>query len=485
MRTNLFIISLMVTVGCHAQTDEFQQAYDSFKKQAQTKYDNFRDKANQQYAEFVKETWKQYKTLPAIPKPKEQEKPPVVIKDKEQKKPIKDNALPIQGTVAPPVPKPQPVPVAPIKEQAVPQESWQTLSLYGTTMKVRFNEGEQLMLNACDELSVAAAWQQLSGTAFNNTIRDCLTIRMERNLSDWAYLQLLAAVAESALGKGNAATLLMAYLYCQSGYQMRLASTNGRLYMLYASRHHIYGQDYFLLDGVNYYPYQCDEEQMHICAVGFPQEKPLSLLMTQQQNLNVVKSESRTLKSERYPDIVATLSVNRNLVDFYNTYPSSCIDNNFMTRWVMYANAPMDETAKNSLYPALKQCINGLGQKEAMERLLNWVQTAFVYEYDDKVWGHDRAFFPEETLYYPYADCEDRSILLSRLVRDLLGLKCILIYYPGHLAMAVNFTDDVKGDYILLNNQRYVVCDPTYIGAPVGLTMPEMDNSKATVILLE
>jgi hypothetical protein len=88
-------------------------------------------------------------------------------------------------------------------------------------------------------------------------------------------------------------------------------------------------------------------------------------------------------------------------------------------------------------------------------------------------------------LYYPYADCDDRSILLSRLVRDLLGLKCILIYYPGHLAMAVNFTDDVKGDYILLNNQRYVVCDPTYIGAPVGLTMPEMDNSKATVILLE
>ena len=117
--------------------------------------------------------------------------------------------------------------------------------------------------------------------------------------------------------------------------------------------------------------------------------------------------------------------------------------------------------------------------------LLNFVQTAFVYEYDDKVWGGDRAFFAEESLYYPYCDCEDRSILFSRLVRDLLGLKVLLVYYPGHLATAVCFTDNVTGDYISLNNQKYVVCDPTYIGAPVGATMPDMDNGKAKVILLQ
>ena len=151
----------------------------------------------------------------------------------------------------------------------------------------------------------------------------------------------------------------------------------------------------------------------------------------------------------------------------------------------MRANKPLDSVAKDELYPAIREKLKGLSQKEAMERLLNWVQTAFVYEYDDKVWGDDRAFFPEETLYYPYCDCEDRSILLSRLVRDLLGLKAILIYYPGHLAMAVGFTEDVKGDYILLQGKKYVVCDPTYIGAPVGVTMEGMDNEKAKVILLE
>jgi hypothetical protein len=49
----------------------------------------------------------------------------------------------------------------------------------------------------------------------------------------------------------------------------------------------------------------------------------------------------------------------------------------------------------------LREHIKGYSEKEAVERLLNWVQTAFVYEYDDKVWGHDRAFFAEESLYYP------------------------------------------------------------------------------------
>ena len=156
-----------------------------------------------------------------------------------------------------------------------------------------------------------------------------------------------------------------------------------------------------------------------------------------------------------------------------------------MTRWAMYANTPLAQGVKESLYPSLRSAIQGKSQHEAANMLLNFVQTAFVYEYDDKVWSGDRAFFAEESLYYPYCDCEDRSILFSRLIRDLLDLKVVLVYYPGHLATAVNFTEHITGDYILLNGQRFTVCDPTYIGAPVGATMPDMDNSGAKIILLE
>ena len=260
---------------------------------------------------------------------------------------------------------------------------------------------------------------------------------------------------------------------------------NGRLYLLFATRHVIYDESGYRLDGDYFYVYGKGVERMNICNVKFPEEKPLSLIISQSMALTGRKSDARTLKSSRYPEMEVVVSVNKNLLDFMGDYPTSMVNDDFMTRWAMYANVPLEPNVQNELLPQFKQILQGMSEKEAVERLLNWVQTAFVYEYDDIVWGEDRAFFPEETLFYPYCDCEDRSILFTRLVRDLYGLKCILVYYPGHLASAVCFTEDVKGDYIDLGHDRYVVCDPTYIGAFIGMTMPGMDNTKASAIILE
>ena len=179
------------------------------------------------------------------------------------------------------------------------------------------------------------------------------------------------------------------------------------------------------------------------------------------------------------------MSVNKNLIDFFDTYPQACYKGNATTRWAAYANTPLDKSVQNALYPPLKKTIEGMNERQAVEILLNWVQTAFEYRLDDNVWGHDRAFFAQETLYYPYCDCEDRAILFSRLVRDLVGLDVVLLYYPGHLAAAVGFSNDEKGDYLTYKNRKYIVCDPTYINAGVGRTMPNMNNQEAQVIALK
>ena len=147
-------------------------------------------------------------------------------------------------------------------------------------------------------------------------------------------------------------------------------------------------------------------------------------------------------------------------------------------------NSDQVQGSNKEMFNTLKQSIEGLDERNAVNKILNFVQTAFEYEYDDKVWGGDRVFFATETLHYPYADCEDRSILFARLVRDLVGLDVVLIYYPGHLATAVGFTQEVNGDYLTYRNKKYTVCDPTYIGAPVGRTMPGMNNQQAQVIVL-
>ena len=489
--TAMAVLMAASIVCTHAQTgDDYRRQYDEYSRTARQKYDNFRQKCNDDYARFVEQAWQSFSSRPALKLPDE-DKPvpprPYDIRNDsiDRRTPVE---LPHDEVVPAPVPQPQPAPVEPVKEQPAPETVPFTFTYCGTTMSVRLSDAHRFTLTDCSESSVAKAWSRCSQPDFDNVLRDCLALRLAYGLCDWAYLQMLRCMSEAFMGTGtDEATLLAAYIYCQSGYRMRLGRSAGsRLCMLAASRHKIYGRPYFVVDGENFYPIGSGERNLEICGAAFPKEQSLSLYMTSAPLLAMNATPPRTLQSERYADMRATVSVNRNLLDFYSGYPASEISGNFMTRWAMYANTAMDNAVRDSLYPALRRAIDGLPAKEAAECLLNFVQTAIVYGYDETVWGADRAFFSEETLFYPYCDCEDRSILFSRLVRDLLGLPVVLVYYPGHLASAVCFGDDnTTGDYIRLGNRSFVICDPTYIGAGIGVTMPGMDNTAAKVILLE
>ena len=107
----------------------------------------------------------------------------------------------------------------------------------------------------------------------------------------------------------------------------------------------------------------------------------------------------------------------------------------------------------------------------------------FTYGYDDEIWGEDRPFFADETLFYPYSDCEDRAILFSQLIQRFTGLDVVLLHYPNHLATAVRFTRDFPGDYVMVDGYKYMVCDPTGY-KPIGNAYDEFKNVKAKVIKL-
>ena len=117
--------------------------------------------------------------------------------------------------------------------------------------------------------------------------------------------------------------------------------------------------------------------------------------------------------------------------------------------------------------------------------LLDFVQYAFQYATDQDQFGYERPLFGDESFYYPKNDCEDRAILFSILVRDLVGLDVALVHWPGHLGAAVAFDEQVEGDYFLLDDQRYTVCDPTYIGAKIGMTMDVFKNTEVKLIKLK
>lgn len=469
--------------------DKFMQSvekeFDDFNKENEKEYDSFRQQIMKDFVAFVRNPWKEFEETKPVPLPKEEPVPPVVMPKEDKDKPVKDNPVVIKDVIKPAPIEPQPTPIVPIKEIPIVQEKTVDFTFFGTQGKARFDTAKRMSLNGNSEKDIANALAAVNPSDYDNLLLDCLAMREKLRLSDWGYLQMLKELSDNVCGKGtNESALMLAYLYMQSGYKMRLAINGSKLYMLYASKHQIFNQCSFGVKGDVFYGVEDLPSRLCICEASFPKEKELSLLINEDQHFANDESSPRTIVSEFYKNMKVTVSVNKNLIAFYNTYPSSMINDNFMTRWAMYANTPLDETVKKHAYPTLKEQLKGLSQLEAVNRLLNFVQTGLVYEYDNKVWGRDRAFFAEESLYYPYCDCEDRSILFTKLVRDLLGLDCILIYYPGHLAAAVAFTEDVKGDYIMLNDRKFVVSDPTYIGAPVGITMPNMDNKSATVILL-
>ena len=494
----------------------FADMFNEFREDIHKEFEEFRRKNNEEYAEFVRQIWKQFKAAPVMPKPQDDFIKPVVYEGPEGEpqqtdmwrflakiervakkifKPNKDEVEKMQGKKRPKPATPKKVEETkeqPIQEVKIPKSQTQFASMpftfFGTEMSVRIDESRRLYLGKVTPDNVAdLILKQLSTKYYDNTIVDCLALREKYNLCDWAYLLMLKTISDTFCGKDTKeSALLTGYIYCQSGYKIRFATDakKDNLYLLVGSRHFIYGKTPWMLDGDFYYPVlETTPTSLLICEAAYPQEQKLSLFIPTTPHFTEEWNEEREVASQRYPEVKIHVKVNQNLMNFYETYPSSRIGDDFTTRWVMYANTPMQEDIKNQIYPELSKALQGKSPVEKVERILNLIQTGLEYGYDDVVWGGDRAFFSEETLNYPLCDCEDRSILFTRLVRDLVGLKCALIYYPGHLAAAVHFDEEVGGVRYMLDNVPYVVCDATYIGASVGMQMPDCDD--ATLIAIE
>ncbi len=471
--------------------EEQQRLLEEKKKQQEEKARLLAEKKKQQeeqkrlLAEQKKKQEEEQARLAAEKKKQEEQERQLAEQKKKQQekqsKPIEAVVVPVVLTVPP-----QPKPVNPIVENKVSMAT-SDFDFYGTPMKVRWGNAEKFKLNGTSKKDISDAFLELTDKGYTNLVHDCLELRKEYKLCDWAYYKMLQNIAEKACGKGtNEAIFLQGVLLNQSGYQIRFAlEDNTKLHIMSRMDGFPYDRGYLTADGKLFFLMDgCKAKNLTVCDAAYPGEQMMSLGVAEQPDLKKNLSDKRTVIS-RFVNVSADMQMNKNLMDFYTDYPTSYDGKDMMTRWAYYANTPVSPEVKDKVYPQLKQQIGNAPKLMAANMLLNWVQMGLTYAYDEKVWGHDRAFFAEESLFYPFCDCEDRSILFSHLVRDLLDLDVVLVYYPGHLYTAVCFNEDVTGDYIMVNGRKFTVADPTYYNANVGKTMSKMDNSKAKVILLK
>ena len=453
-------------------------AYNRYRQEANEDYQTFRKKANEEYAEFVRSAWASVGKHPAV-KPPEEPKPPVAPVAPDVKP--KPEVIPHEEVM--PAPSPTPVPIVPVPEPVTPAAKTIDVGYYGTVLNVRLPNGEPIRLKKTDGEALSSAWTTLSDGNYDALLADCLNAKKSLSIGDWGYIQMLGKVAKRIVTGENESVLLQQWLLTQSGYHSRMAlSKKGRLQIWMPFDVLVYNLPYIVLDETPYFlitENDQDDDELQVMDKAFPGENLSSLRAVGRPQLKYTACGKKTLCSNKYSSIVLQSEVNSNLIAYYNDYPKMA------GSWDIYANTSLSKEAKGLLYPKLRKMLEGKSELEKAEMLLNWVQTAFEYKTDEEQFGGERSLFADESLYYPYCDCEDRSILLSVLVRDLLGLDVVLLHFPGHLATAVKFKTNVDGDYLDLEDGRYIVCDPTYIGAPVGMAMPDCKQQEVRVFLLK
>lgn len=500
-RIVIFSLALMPCLSVFAQVghqdeqggkpkNEAAGMFGEFKKKAKSQYEGFRQKANAEYAQFMEEAWKMYHVNEAEEIPFH----PMPIEPLEHNAPVTNSRIDYDIVEEAPAEKeltddsgqqssrPEPMePILPVFESDL---STQSLVLYGSLFPIHVEKPAEkvknIKLKNLSERSVARMWRRLSCRYYDNVVAECLQQRENRNLCDWAYVQLTEKMANKYFSEGsNEAVVLQMYLLTQSGYQMRIARAEDKLTLLMGSDEKIYRYKYFVIEGIQFYilDRSMQNKSMDVYDRAFPGEKSLSLVMTQPE-FSIVKTASRTLTAKHYPSLSVSVETNRNLMDFYDDYPLT-------SHWTYYANASMSNVVKESLYPAIQDAIEGKSELEAANIILDFVQTSLSYSRDQEQFGYERPLYPDEALYYPSCDCEDRSILFSCLVRELLGLDVVLLNYPSHITTAVRFSDEVKGDFLTIDDQKYVICEPTFTkGAPVGYSAEKLKTVKPKVIKL-
>lgn len=426
---------------------------------------------------------------------KKKEPTVVVIKEKPVDKPVEKPAA--QPEKKPVEKKPEPKPVAsspvvtpPVAEPASPvvvpanpsplqtaQPGRSRIAYAGTTFYLHNELKGKCRLSGLNENAIADAYEALCRSDYQPLMADCMQVKKELQLNDWGLFALIRQVADTYCATANESIVMQQFLLNEMGYKARMArkATGNKMMLFVATDCKIYARPYITLEGRNYYNMSGDNAQcqFYMCPKESPKAKK-AVAMRLDAAPNFSGAVTTSTRSAQGSAAKVTVNVSKALAEFYKDYPQC--------DYSVYFNAPVNSDVESKLVSALAPLIQGKSEAEAANLLINFVQTAFKYQTDDEQFGYEKPFFVEELFYYPYSDCEDRSMLFSYLVRKLMGLDVVLLDYPDHIATAVRFKGNVGGDYLMVNNQKYTVCDPTYIGASIGMTMPMFKNVAAKVL---
>lgn len=156
-------------------------------------------------------------------------------------------------------------------------------------------------------------------------------------------------------------------------------------------------------------------------------------------------------------------NVNQSLVEYYRDLPTININ-------TVYLNYGLSSGVMQSLVSEMRQATASMKKTDAVQFMLQFVQSAFEYRKDEQVYGEEKFAFPEETLLNDYADCEDKAMLFAYLVNKVSGLKTVALFYKDakHINVGIENWNAKTASSFVFNDKGYIVCEPSGKGFTPG-----------------
>ena len=366
-----------------------------------------------------------------------------------------------------------------------------TINFYGK--KLDFNVDNKLRLKntGVKENEVANYFKEMSKMSkeTSDLWKQIDTYVNTMGLNEWGYFCILRSLSEAMFSDIDNCVLFNFYmLRNEGGFKVKIArgkdSNKLTLLAVIDNSKEVYSYSFFRFnedDNTNLkyysiygggnanesiYTYNNDEQNAGLKQIG------LDFYNT----LNMGQCDAKRELSIQKIDDTIELPYNSAHIAYLNDVP--------MTVFPIYFASPISIEAQKVFNEKLSEIKEEYTSVQFIDIILNFVQTAFEYKTDDQQFGYEKYFYPEEVIAYPYSDCEDRSALFAWIVTTYTDAKVIGLQYEGHLATAVYFGEDVNinGDAFSYAGKKYYVCDPTYINASIGMTMPQFKDKMPKLV---
>lgn len=336
--------------------------------------------------------------------------------------------------------------------------------------------------------SIQVFYQNILKTNFAPIVEALIAYKDQHKPDDWLFYQLIRKTAQQISPKADnykRYTLYKWFLLSKSGYDAMLAISGDKLLFYVQCDENIYNIPFRIRNGkqyvcLNYHDYgsiDFEKTRFSEIAIKNPEAtKAFSYKITQLPDFKKEDYEEKDLSFNYYQtDYHFKIKLNPEVKNIFANYP--------VVDYESYFNIPLSRETYTSLIPSLKKYIKGMKTKNGVDYLMRFTRYAFLFESDSMNFGKEKRLSPEQTLLYENSDCDDRAALFFYLVKEIYDLPMIVLAYPKHITIAVQF-DKPVGKPIVYNGQRYYICEPTPQKEDLGIgqSLPELKKINYEVV---